>query len=56
MNRKYIVATALALAGVATYFFLKKKETKKTAQPQKENERHHLTTAFSKAKQMATGG
>lgn len=55
MNAKYVVAAGLAIAGFAGYFFLRRRNSQIAVQPQKENERHHLTNAFSKAKQVAVG-
>jgi LPXTG-motif cell wall-anchored protein len=53
MNTKYLVAAGLAVAGLASYFFFRKKAAQTAIHPQKENERHHLTNAFSRAKQIA---
>lgn len=53
MKGKYFVAAGLAVAGLAGYYFFRKKAAQTAVQPQKENERHHLTNAFSKAKQIA---
>lgn len=56
MKGKYFVAAGVAIIGFAAYYFLwNKKTTTVPAQPQKENERHHLTNAFSRAKQVAAG-
>ncbi len=55
MKGKYIVAAASAVAGLAVYYFFGRKKAKPETAPQKENERHHLTNAFSKAKQVAVG-
>lgn len=55
MKRKYIAVAGLAVAGFVAYYFLGRKKKAMPAQPQKENERHHLTNAFSKAKQVAVG-
>ena len=57
MKGKYIVAAGVsAVVGFALYYFLRKRKAKTTTAPQKESERHHLTNAFAKAKQVATGG
>lgn len=55
MKGKYFAAAGLALAGFAAYYFWKKKGTAVASQPDKENERHHLTNAFARAKQAAMG-
>lgn len=55
MKGKYFAAAGLAIMGFALYYFLRKRKTE-DLQPQKENERHHLTNAFAKAKQVAVGG
>ena len=55
MKGKYMIAAGTALAGFAAYYFLQKNKPQPAAQPQKENERHHLTNAFAKAKQVAVG-
>lgn len=55
MKGKYIVAAGTALAGIAAYYFWQNKQLSKGAQPLKEKERHHLTNAFAKAKQVAVG-
>jgi LPXTG-motif cell wall-anchored protein len=55
MKGNYFVAAGLATVSFAVYYFLKKRKTEPTAQVQKENERHHLTNAFSRAKQVAVG-
>jgi hypothetical protein len=55
MKGKYFVAAGVAVAGLAAYYFFSRKKAEPAAQLQNENERHHLTNAFSKAKQMAVG-
>jgi len=55
MKGKYLIAAGLAVAGLIGYYFLRRKNAPVQMQPQKENERHHLTNAFSKAKQIAVG-
>lgn len=55
MKGNYFIAAGLALAGFAVYYFLQKRKTETPSLPQKENERHHLTNAFSKAKELAVG-
>jgi LPXTG-motif cell wall-anchored protein len=53
MKGKYFAAAGLAIMGFALYYFLRKRKTEQATAPQKENERHHLTNAFAKAKQVA---
>jgi hypothetical protein len=56
MKGKYIVAAGVsAVVGFALYYFLIKRKAKTAPAPQKQSERHHLTNAFAKAKQVATG-
>lgn len=55
MKGKYFAAAGLALAGFVVYYFLNKRKNSEVVQPQNENERHHLTNAFAKAKQVAVG-
>jgi hypothetical protein len=55
MKGKYWVAAGLAVIGAAVYFWLKRKSEVKSTFSGKENERHHLTNVFSKAKQVAVG-
>jgi hypothetical protein len=55
MKGKYVVASVLAFAGIALYIFLRRKNAEEVTQPNKASERHHLTNAFSKAKQAAMG-
>ncbi|HEU4903670.1 MAG TPA: LPXTG cell wall anchor domain-containing protein [Flavisolibacter sp.] len=55
MKGNYFAAAGLAIMGFALYYFLRKRKTEQAMQPQKENERHHLTNAFAKAKQVAVG-
>lgn len=55
MKGKYIAAAIVAVAGITLYYFFGRKKTPVATQPQKENERHHLTNAFAKAKQVAVG-
>jgi hypothetical protein len=55
MKGKYAIAAGVAVVGFALYHFLGKRRAKTSAGTQKESERHHLTTAFARAKQVATG-
>ncbi|RYZ30880.1 MAG: LPXTG cell wall anchor domain-containing protein [Chitinophagaceae bacterium] len=55
MKGKYLVAAGLAIIGAGIYFWLKRKNEVKSTFPEKENERHHLTNVFSKAKKVAIG-
>jgi LPXTG-motif cell wall-anchored protein len=43
-----------AAAGIATYFFTRRKKIA-PQQPLQGNERHHLTNVFAKAKRTAQG-
>lgn len=55
MKGKYIVAAGVAIVGVALYYFLGRRKPAVKSGPQKESERHHLTNAFARAKQVAVG-
>ena len=55
MKGKYIIAAGTALTGLAAYILWQNKKGKTSTPPQKEKERHHLTNAFAKAKQVAVG-
>ena len=56
MKGKYFVAAGLAIIAAGIYFWSKKRKTTEQPYiPEKENERHHLTNVFSKAKQVAVG-
>lgn len=55
MKGKYMIAAGTALAGFAAYYFLRNKKAQPATPPMKESERHHLTNAFAKAKQVAVG-
>ncbi len=55
MKKEYVIAAGAAVVGAAAFFFFRRKKTHTPALPQKENERHHLTNAFARAKQLATG-
>ena len=53
MKTKVIIAVAAAvLSGIAVYFYTRRKPVQK--QIVNEKERHHLTNAFSRAKEHAT--
>ena len=54
MKRNIYIAVGMAVLAAAVYFWQTKKK-KKNVLPEKENERHHLTNIFSKAKQVAIG-
>jgi hypothetical protein len=54
-KENYFVAAGVTIAGFAAYYFLKNRKVQPSAEPIKESERHHLTTAFAKAKQVAVG-
>lgn len=55
MKGKYFVAAGVAIVSFALYYFLKQKKTQPQLPPEKENERHHLTNAFARAKRVAVG-
>ena len=55
MKGKYFVAAGIAIIGSAVYYFIRKRNARALEQPDKENERRHLTNAFSRAKQVAAG-
>jgi len=56
MKGKYFVAAGLAIIGAGIYFWIKnRKQTPQNNIPERENERHHLTNVFSKAKRVAVG-
>lgn len=54
MKVKLLAAAGVALFVAAVYFF-KNRKLRQPALPEKENERHHLTNVFSKAKEVAMG-
>ena len=55
MKGKYFVAAGLAIIAAGVYLWQKRKKAEPHQLPQKENERHHLTNVFSKAKSVAMG-
>lgn len=55
MKEKYAIAAGVAVVGFALYYFWGKRKAKTPAGSQKESERHHLTNAFARAKQVAIG-
>jgi hypothetical protein len=55
MKKSVSIVLGLALASTAYYFWQTRKKPSANVLPEKENERHHLTNAFSKAKQVAIG-
>lgn len=55
MKTSISIGVGIALAAAAYYFWQTKKKVPAVRVPQKENERHHLTNLFSKAKQVAIG-
>jgi hypothetical protein len=55
MKGKYWVAAGVAIIAAAIYFWKTQKKQEQQSLPEKENERHHLTNVFSKAKQAAVG-
>lgn len=58
MKQKSVyIAGLLAIIGAGVYFWQQRRVVPKPqrALPEKENERHHLTNAFSRAKELAVG-
>ncbi len=55
MKIKLLVLGAIGLSSLVFYLYKKTKAFKIIPQPSKENERHHLTNIFSKAKKLAIG-
>lgn len=56
MKGKYFVAAGLAIIAAGIYFWTKnRKQASQNNIPERENERHHLTNVFSKAKKVAVG-
>lgn len=55
MKTSVSIALGVTLAAAAVYFWQTKKKSPVNLLPQKENERHHLTDLFSRAKQVAVG-
>jgi LPXTG-motif cell wall-anchored protein len=54
-KQNYLIAAGVALTSAAVYYFLRRGKSKPSPQPLKESERHHLTNAFARAKQVAVG-
>jgi len=54
MKGKIWIAAGIALIGAAIYYFRRTPAVQNNL-PEKENERHHLTNVFSKAKEVAIG-
>ncbi|MGE5521942.1 MAG: hypothetical protein ACM3VS_18610 [Candidatus Dadabacteria bacterium] len=52
MKTGYIIAAALAVAGAVAYFLLRRNKVEEDLS-MVENRAHHLTDAFSKAKERA---
>ena len=56
MDKKILIAAGAAVAGAIAYYFWRSRKTEpQNTIPLKENERHHLTNVFSKAKKVAVG-
>ena len=55
MKASIFIATGVAIIAAAIYYWRTKHRTSQQAFPEKENERHHLTNVFSKAKEVAIG-
>ena len=54
MKASLFIAAGLTIIAAAFYYW-KKHKTPQDTFPEKENERHHLTNVFSKAKEVAIG-
>ncbi|HEY1020689.1 MAG TPA: LPXTG cell wall anchor domain-containing protein [Flavisolibacter sp.] len=55
MKGNYAIAAGVAVVGLTLYYFWRKRKEKTPSGFQKESERHHLTNAFARAKQVAIG-
>jgi hypothetical protein len=55
MKGNYAIAAGVAVVGFALYYFWGKRRQKTPSGSLKESERHHLTNAFARAKQVAIG-
>jgi hypothetical protein len=55
MKSSIWIAAGVAIVATAVYFWRRQQSTSPNTIPEKENERHHLTNIFSKAKRMAIG-
>ena len=55
MKASLFIAAGVAIIATAVYYWRTKHRVSEQAFPEKENERHHLTDVFSKAKEVAIG-
>ncbi len=55
MKKSIFILAGAALAAAGYWFWQSRKKEVQKVLPQKENERHHLTNIFSKAKEVALG-
>ena len=55
MKASLFIAAGVAIIATAVYFLKYRKTANQLVIPEKENERHHLTNVFSKAKEIAVG-
>jgi LPXTG-motif cell wall-anchored protein len=55
MKASLFIAAGVAIIATAVYYWKFKKKTTEASLPEKENERHHLTNVFSRAKEVAIG-
>lgn len=55
MKTKLLAAAGVALIVAVVYYFKNRNKAPQNTLPEKENERHHLTNVFSKAKEVAMG-
>jgi len=55
MKPSLFIAAGIAIIATAVYYWKFRTTTPQNNFPAKENERHHLTNVFSKAKEIAVG-
>jgi hypothetical protein len=55
MKTSLLIAAGIAIIATAIYCLRNKKAASQNNYPENENERHHLTNVFSRAKEVAIG-
>ena len=55
MKASVFIAAGVAIVATAIYLLANRKKVTQVHHPEKENERHHLTNVFSRAKEVALG-
>ena len=55
MKGSIFITAGVAIIAAAIYYWRTKHRSLQQTFPEKENERHHLTNVFSKAKEVAIG-